>query len=634
MAPPQDSGITLFRLRCTPLRGIFLFAALFIYLWHFVRTDLFYYAFGIHWAWPEYSPRWAFARECLAEPGGCVQYLNGLLSQWFYYPLAGALILTAVVWLICAGVQKSAGGRWLRWSAVSYLPGLAAIIVTARYAHILDTLLGVAVSLWAVVLFRCIPVRRYRLRCLWFGAVFALLYYLAAAISVVFAATTVLLELVKDRRPLLALGYAVIAVSLAYALGVGLFFLEPHDALTRLLPLDPEPFIRTDPLARRLTLAIAFAPPLVVMVLAFELRLLHRLSATPRTTAAATRKASTSTQATVRRWVLRAAPTLLIVAAAVLALSWPANPRRYVMKINACSRQRRWSDVLRTAADFRNRGFYDICAIFDVNRALYHTGRLGEEMFAWPQTPDALTLFGAQGVTSYERYARIVELAWDLGDCNMAEHWVVELLEAQGNVPYFLEMYARILIAKEQPEGARVLLNRLADDPIYRERARAMLKELHTDPTMATDKDIQQVRALRPTHDRPAGEESVDQYLIDLLVEHQDNRMAFEYLVSHYMLNLQQDKAVFQLQRLPGLGYKRLPRHWAEAAMIAASKSGRPVNLAGFEMPGPVAEEYKAIIAAARAAGPDRLATGRALAPRFGSSYFFYSLFGYSGAAR
>jgi len=60
-------------------------------------------------------------------PGKPVEYLAARLAHYYYYSWAGALIITAIAWLLCLGTDKfittvSGGGlRWLRFIPAIFL---------------------------------------------------------------------------------------------------------------------------------------------------------------------------------------------------------------------------------------------------------------------------------------------------------------------------------------------------------------------------------------------------------------------------------------------------------------------------------------------------------------------------------
>ena len=63
--------------------------------------------------------------------------------------------------------------------------------------------------------------------------------------------------------------------------------------------------------------------------------------------------------------------------------------------------------------------------------------------------------------------------------------------------------------------------------------------------------------------------------LLALLERNPRNRMALEYLMAHYLLNVEVDKLVRNLHRFDDLGYRHLPRHCEEALVFYLATTGK-----------------------------------------------------------
>ena len=131
--------------------------------------------------------------------------------------------------------------------------------------------------------------------------------------------------------------------------------------------------------------------------------------------------------------------------------------------------------------------------------------------------------------------------------------------------------------------------------------------------------------------DREMKDAVFDQIMLDLLRDHPDNRLAFEYLTGYYLLTRQRAKLVENLYRLRDLGYDRLPRHYAEALLIESSLTRKPIAMLGWTI-GPAAREPLQQIATAMRGQGSQQAAFQAMAPRFGDTYAFYSIFNVTGA--
>jgi hypothetical protein len=124
---------------------------------------------------------------------------------------------------------------------------------------------------------------------------------------------------------------------------------------------------------------------------------------------------------------------------------------------------------------------------------------------------------------------------------------------------------------------------------------------------------------------------SYDQILLDLLRDHPDNRMAFEYLTAYYLLRNMRAELAANLYRVRDLGYDHLPRHYAEALVVHTNQIRQPIDLQGWSIDPAMTDQLREITATWRSLAGNRQAAMAALAPRFGDTYTFYSIFNLSG---
>jgi len=77
-----------------PLPVFLFFILYFFYILFFINPKIIYHSFGKALHYPEVFLDSFIIKECLSLPGGCVKLLSAYLSNLFYYPWAGSLIIT------------------------------------------------------------------------------------------------------------------------------------------------------------------------------------------------------------------------------------------------------------------------------------------------------------------------------------------------------------------------------------------------------------------------------------------------------------------------------------------------------------------------------------------------------------
>ena len=292
---------------------------------------------------------------------------------------------------------------------------------------------------------------------------------------------------------------------------------------------------------------------------------------------------------------------------------------------HACKRM--WPKVLETAGH-KSTEYFTINA---VNRALYHTGRLGSEMFMHPQHPDALLLTGEdQVILCWHKF----DTQLDLGLLNMAQKNFSECLEVYGEHPLLLRRLALINMAKRNMNAARIYLTALTKTLFHADWGREYLSELQADPELSSDERVQSLRSIGMRKDHPTVFFAPERMYLTLLQENNKNRMAFEYLMASYMLSRQLGKLVQNLKWMNEFGYMELPRYYQEAIFIHACWTNQPVFLHGRSLDPKIQEQIEQFSKVFNEYGRDKKAAIDALVQAHRGSYFFYHLYGFSGVKR
>jgi hypothetical protein len=598
----------------------------YLFIWLVIDPSLIHHSLGIlSYYYPfSFHIGWDFLWGHLARPGGLVEYAARLLSQFFVFPWCGALVLTALAAYLCRStdtLERCVGlprGRLLR-----YVPVLLLLALYGSYSHPLGAVLSLSIALAGFAAYvRWAPHRTLpRILSLVFACL--LLYHCSCSGSLLFPAMVAIYELLVTRRPLPGVA-SVISGAAIPLLAAVLFGLDTEWAYGGFFLSDPGILPGKWPLLLALFLIFPLA-------LAGQAMLAKRPGRQPRRRrrnhGADNSKAFFPLKSTVLR---RFAGAALVVAGAA-ATAWFSLDRltRTVLQIDCHSQHEQWDQVL-VAADRLPAGFYDVRCNRNVMLALHHTGRLGDEMFRYPQRP-GVDLFRtpdkARDVGSYFQEGR---LFLDMGHVNQAEKCFCEALETCGDMPAILENLVLVNVVKGRPETARIFLGALARHPLQRYTARSMLGRLQVDPNMSKDTRVARIRGNMAERDFVELNTSVEEFLLALLEKNPRNRMAFDLLMAHYLTIGRPDGVVAAFPRLRDLDDVRLPRHYQEAAVVQMRSGSRP-NLVGFQLePATLdrADQFSTIAAHAR---DQESAMQMAMAAGFGDTYLFYLAFGVSG---
>jgi hypothetical protein len=592
-------------------RAAALFAACWLYLW--LRVDPSALYFWPSETLPPYSTGSAFLRAFLTYPGGAIEYASAFACQFYYYAWAGALIGTVAAALTCLGTRAyivAVAGSPPRW--LHLVPGVLSLVVWNRYAYDLASAGALLAALWsACVYLRCRRAAWVRLPS--FLILMALVYYVAGGASLLYTVFCATGEVLTQGGLLWGLAYLPVGAVVPFLSARLVFDVSPADAYARLLP-----FYQAVDLPSSIVMLCACAFPPVAAAASALWRGRARAASAPPVPVGARGWSSSLAGAF--------ASAVLLVAAGCLVWFTFDRQRNAYLELGRYASLKEWPALLRRARDIP-RDRYDALIGYDVNRALYHSGRLLDEMFSYPQRPSALlaaplAVLESPGPAPF-RLMKSGEILFDLGSVNESEHMAHEVLSILGGRPFVLERLVLIGIAKGQTEVARLYLHALSKDVIYGRWAAQCLRRLQADPLLTGDAEVERLRSLMPVRD-DARDASVEMLLERLLERDKQNRMALEYLMAYHLLNRRVDRLAWNISRLGDLGYGRIPRYCEEGILIYQARTGQEVDLRGRSISAETLERFRGFNEALARCGGDVRVARSVLAKEFGNSYFFY----------
>jgi hypothetical protein len=615
------------------IQDILFFIPFYLYLWLYVDLRLIYHGAGIITNFPVFYKGWSFFLPFLSYPGGPVEYLSAFLSQLFYYSWAGALVVTVQAWLlsVCMDYLLKAA-KLARIRLVCFLLPILLLVIYTRYAYHFDT----TVALLVALLFTCLYLKMAlsQAATLSYSSTFlflsVILYYFAGGAFILFAVVCAIYELIFRFRWKTSLFYLLSAVAVPYILGLFVFRVSVLDAFCNSLPFSWKILYYE---ARRREVTIVYLmylfPPLTLVVFGLLQILWKRLYSVKNRAPKKQRKKSSSLPSRTFSWyghspkLKWAVESLLLLAVAGGVVFFCRNENlRTRFKVDYYAYHKMWPELL-TSAQYNPDDPFVAQA---VNRALYHVGRLGYDMFTWPQNSDYLILSDKK----YKwMYWQIFDVFLDLGVVNMAENALTECLEGLGSRPMVLQRLALINMVKGNSGSAKIYLGALSKTLFHAEGANNYLDRLQTDPNLAGDEYIQHLRSLCLDKDVPIYTLYKEKTLLWLLERNSQNRMAFEYLMAWYMLNKNLGKFAQNLERLQDFNYPELPTHYEEAAIIYIYGTGKPLNLSGYQ-PSPQKrrqiEDFTRIINSDKYKG-NKQAASEELAKKYRNTYFYYFMY-------
>jgi hypothetical protein len=317
---------------------------------------------------------------------------------------------------------------------------------------------------------------------------------------------------------------------------------------------------------------------------------------------------------------------LLVVVTFVICLMLSRTPLHDERTLHYYAQKRNWNRVLALARRMRGKHLFTRSGIFDINRALAHQGCLGSELCTFPQDDFKALFMSFDDMSGRLTRAKSLELDLDLGCPNAAEKNAYELLAQEGPSPPLLNALVRIHLVKGQYESARIVFQALRKYVGSRQYVRRWQSIMDNPAQAETDPLLQSWRRVKPTRDDTSiGISPVA--LRNLLEDTPGHRLAFEYLMACILLRNEYDELIKRLPLLKSLGYKQLPRHYAEALLVHSLQTGIPVDSHGWTIDPDVQRQFweiRRIVTDLH--GNDRIIFDT-LVPKYGDTYMFYSMF-------
>ena len=617
----------------------FLLAAL--YVWLVIEPHLIYQCFGtILPDAPRFVTGWAFLRAALGRPGGFALYVSGFLSQGYYYSWLGAVLIVLCALLLCEVSRHHlavAGGR--RAAFLSSTPAILVFLVYSRYKHPLPACLVVSIGLLCSLVFERVPLRRGALRaCAYVGMAALVFWWAGAGASFVFALLTVARALFVRRDWRFAALAVPADIAIIWGLAQYVFLISPRQALLALTPTSSAITGGMKTFSRVLIVVLYGFVPLSVFLLFAGRALFHRIASRRRKRAKPAKRKKTRAAAAPKRLsttlfkktVVTTFP--IAVMAAGLYFSHDPMSKPFVLA-HDYSLRKQWSKILDLGGRLP-KGKSNPIFNHDIIRALYHTGRLPYDMFNYPQTPHGLLLTHEKKV-SYLTQAKLCDTFLELGQVNLAQKLAAEILAGKDRSAMAIERLAWINIIKGQEDTARIYLNNLKKDLIYRGAAQTLLDALDNGFPADQKAQLEWIRSCMHEAGHPGtGDDSIEQMLTGLLDRNGHNKMAFEYLMACHLLTRRVDKVAANMERLNELGYQAIPVLYEEALLIFLDAQRRKVDLSKLNLRRETVQRYIAFVQLRNSMQPhNRQAVLRRLIVEFGNSYFFYFTFGCVGVA-
>ena len=537
-----------------------------------------------------------FLLESLHQPGGFLVWLGKFFSTFYFYPFAGAAILSFVLTLNIISISKiiqSLNGKEDR--VFSVLIGAALFYLHTDYRFLLFNSLGLLLQLCFFLL-----VIKYLTHLKGWGAVILvpLCFYLTGGFTWVFLLlTTLYFVFDKENKGwirIIALWF--ISFITLYLSKEFLFFQSGKTLMTF-------PFIDSNAGSQKiLFLSITGIISVLPVLAKIKIRIPEKLR--------------------ISEFLLSLFTSIFVVIILVIiCLRRFDNKTKQYFYVEKLFYENKFDEVI--AFNTANPPTNSLTVYLN-NIALCETDRLDDQLFHFLQSPDGKTLF-----LKWEMVGEILNRGgyfyYTIGMINEAHRWAFENMVMKGLSPEGLKMLIRTDLINGNYKVASGYINILKKSLFYREDAKEFEKLLSSEAAFNSNTDLSKRRRTRVENDFFSITDNPYINLEMILSTDSMNRKAFEYWMAYMLLKKNYKGIAHELPEFEKFGFNRLPVNIEEAAIaLAISNKGKLPDIGHLQISKNTEQRWNQYLGVLQQYRNNVKSAEPALRRRFGDTFWYY----------
>ena len=292
------------------------------------------------------------------------------------------------------------------------------------------------------------------------------------------------------------------------------------------------------------------------------------------------------------------------------------------VKIDYYAYEQEWDKVIREA-DIKLLND-DYIINFQVNRALYHTGNMLDKLCAMPQKYGADALL----IEHYNNSMVLIptsDIYYDMGMLNESRHWASEAYTSYGKQPRILRRLVQVNIVYQKYNTAKKYILLLKKTIVNKKWAEQQEEFLFNESKIAQNSEYNEKRNQFVSYDFFSNQHNPVQNLLLLLQQPGSHKMAFEYLISYYLLKHELTSIINSIPEFKKYGYKDLPKLVQESILLyIISSNKKSIMVTGYSLSKEIDKnftEYKKILMTSKM---NAIAAKATLDKQFSDTYWYY----------
>ena len=260
------------------------------------------------------------------------------------------------------------------------------------------------------------------------------------------------------------------------------------------------------------------------------------------------------------------------------------------------------------------------------NVALSETGRLTDQLFHFPQSPDGQSLFLKWEMMG-EVLRRGAYFYYTTGMINEAQRWAFENMVMKGITPDDLRMLIKTEIINGNYKVASKYISILKKTIIYRKEARDFERLISDENSIESDPELGIKRKEKIEHDFFSITDNPYVNVEIALSADSLNRKLFEYKMAFLMLNEDYTGIASGLARLESLGYTKIPIHLQEAALVCRISGSALPDIVSLKIDPQIETRFNQFLQMFRSYNNNLKTAQPFLKQKFGNTFWYYGFY-------
>ena len=260
------------------------------------------------------------------------------------------------------------------------------------------------------------------------------------------------------------------------------------------------------------------------------------------------------------------------------------------------------------------------------NIALCESGRLNDRLFYFPQSPDGQTLF-----LKWEMYGEVLRRGayfyYSTGMINEAQRWAYENMVMKGITPEDLRMLIKTEIINGNYGIAFKYTSILKNTMFYRKEARDFERLLANPGSIDSHPELGTKRREKIGHDFFSITDNPSVNLEIVFASDSLNRKVYDYRMAWLMLSENYEDIASGLARLESLGYRKIPAHLEEAALVSRMSGSALPDMGGLKIDPQTEVRFNQFLQTFRSYGNNLKTAQPFLKQKFGNTFWYYGFY-------